>query len=151
MGRFNERRLFGLGGAVVGAMIASGAQAVPGDIERGAPVAVAEAIQADGILYCGQQDRNASCQPKFAREGDERIFDVVQSPAVIEALQDGNNLRVHLDGIVVMASIFAPDRLRVSEFDVKETLKGGALSRDANDSDDRIKERVDAAHRPRSF
>lgn len=117
--------------ALGASLFSSGASAVPVESDRdlvSEMAATTEALEADGIAYCGQDDRQAACQPRFYREEDGHIYHVVKSPALLQALQSGHNLRLHLSGDVVFDSIFAPDQLVVKSFTVGQTLQGGVLN-----------------------
>ncbi len=127
----------GAGGLAVaaGALMIGGGSAVAAmiidDTDRTVapnPPPATQPLEADGIAYCGQQDREAPCQPKFYRQSDGRIFHVVNSPAYLEALAGGYNLRVHLTGDIVLDTVFGAERIRVKNFDVRETLQGGQLN-----------------------
>ena len=78
-------------------------------------------VSATGLVFCEQSNHRAAntCALQFKRDSDEKIFNIVESPALLQDhMRDHKTLAVSLKGRVVRRLIFTNDNLKVSQFNV---------------------------------
>jgi hypothetical protein len=84
-------------------------------------------IKDSGVIFCEKEQHatSADCDLRFTRFSDGLSYEIIDSPDLLKAhLESGKNLKVDLNGKIMLSSIFHTTHVKVSKFTVLGEYKG---------------------------
>jgi hypothetical protein len=84
-------------------------------------------VKESGVLFCEKEQHAipADCDLRFTRFSDGLTYEIIDSPDLLKAhLESEKNLKVDLNGKIMLSSIFHTTHVKVSKFTVLGDYKG---------------------------